>query len=125
MLPLHDMRIFAGQAIQADFLCEGRLILGVGRGAFAYELARMGKPIEESRERFDESLEVLIALFTREEVSWDGKYYRSVRITVMPRPLQSHAADHGRRADSRGDRGLGQAAGFTFKRRRLMRPSRR
>ena len=57
VLPLHDMRIFAGQAIQADILCEGRLILGVGRGAFAYELARMGKPIEESRERFDESLE--------------------------------------------------------------------
>jgi alkanesulfonate monooxygenase SsuD/methylene tetrahydromethanopterin reductase-like flavin-dependent oxidoreductase (luciferase family) len=87
VLPLHDMRIFAGQAIQADILCEGRLILGVGRGAFAYELARMGKPIEESRERFDESLNVLIALFTREEVSWDGKYYRFAPLTVMPRPV--------------------------------------
>jgi alkanesulfonate monooxygenase SsuD/methylene tetrahydromethanopterin reductase-like flavin-dependent oxidoreductase (luciferase family) len=87
VLPLHDMRIFAGQAIQADILCEGRLILGVGRGAFAYELARMGKPIEESRERFDESLNVLIALFTREDVSWDGKYYRFAPLTVMPRPV--------------------------------------
>ena len=87
VLPLHDMRIFAGQAIQADILCEGRLILGVGRGAFAYEMARMGKPIEESRERFDESLDVLMALFTREEVSWDGKYYRFAPITVMPRPV--------------------------------------
>jgi alkanesulfonate monooxygenase SsuD/methylene tetrahydromethanopterin reductase-like flavin-dependent oxidoreductase (luciferase family) len=87
VLPLHDMRIFAGQAIQADILCDGRLILGVGRGAFAYELARMGKPIEESRERFDESLNVLIALFTREEVSWDGKYYQFEAITVMPRPV--------------------------------------
>jgi len=87
VLPLHDMRVFAGQAIQADILCEGRLVLGVGRGAFAYELARMGKPIEESRERFDESLNVLIALFTREEVSWDGKYYRFAPITVMPRPV--------------------------------------
>jgi len=87
VLPLHDMRIFAGQAIQADILCEGRLILGVGRGAFAYEMARMGKPIEESRERFDESLDVLMALFTREEVSWDGKYYKFAPITVMPRPV--------------------------------------
>jgi alkanesulfonate monooxygenase SsuD/methylene tetrahydromethanopterin reductase-like flavin-dependent oxidoreductase (luciferase family) len=85
-LPLHDMRIFAGQVIQADILCEGRLVLGVGRGAFAYELARMGKPIEESRERFDESLNVLMALLAREEVSWDGKYYRFAPITVMPRP---------------------------------------
>jgi alkanesulfonate monooxygenase SsuD/methylene tetrahydromethanopterin reductase-like flavin-dependent oxidoreductase (luciferase family) len=87
VLPLHDMRIFAGQAIQADILCEGRLILGVGRGAFAYELARMGKPIAESRERFDESLNVLIALFTREEVSWNGKYYQFAPLTVMPRPV--------------------------------------
>jgi alkanesulfonate monooxygenase SsuD/methylene tetrahydromethanopterin reductase-like flavin-dependent oxidoreductase (luciferase family) len=87
VLPLHDMRIFAGQVVQADILCEGRLILGVGRGAFAYEMALMGKPIEESRERFDESLEVLIALLTREEVSWNGKYYRFGPLTIMPRPL--------------------------------------
>jgi alkanesulfonate monooxygenase SsuD/methylene tetrahydromethanopterin reductase-like flavin-dependent oxidoreductase (luciferase family) len=88
VLPLHDMRIFAGRAIEADILCEGRLILGVGRGAFAYEMARMGKPIEESRERFDESLDVLMALLTREEVSWDGKYYRFAPLTVMPRPVR-------------------------------------
>jgi len=87
VLPLHDMRIFAGQAVQAGILCEGRLMLGVGRGAFAYEMALMGKPIEESRERFDESLDVLIALLSREEVSWNGKYYRFGPLTVMPRPL--------------------------------------
>jgi alkanesulfonate monooxygenase SsuD/methylene tetrahydromethanopterin reductase-like flavin-dependent oxidoreductase (luciferase family) len=86
VLPLHDMRVFAGQVVQADILCEGRLILGVGRGAFGYELGRMGKPLEESRERFDESLEVLMALLSREEVSWDGKYYQFAPITVMPRP---------------------------------------
>jgi len=84
-LPLHDMRIFAGQVI----LCDGRLVLGVGRGAFAYELARMGKPIEESRERFDESLNVLMALLAREEVSWQGKYYQFAPITVMPRPRKT------------------------------------
>ncbi len=88
VLPLHDMRVFAGQAIQADILCDGRLILGVGRGAFAYELARMGKPIEESRERFDESLNLLMELFAREEVGWDGKYYKFAPITVMPRPVR-------------------------------------
>jgi len=59
-------------------LCDGRSARR-GRGAFAYELARMGKPIEESRERFDESLNVLMALLAREEVSWDGKYYQFAR----------------------------------------------
>jgi len=87
VLPLHDMRVFAGSAIQADILCGGRLILGVGRGAFAYEMARMDCPIEHSREKFDESLDVLMALFTREEVSWDGKYYKFPPLTVMPRPV--------------------------------------
>jgi flavin-dependent trigonelline monooxygenase, oxygenase component len=86
VLPLHDMRIFAGQVVQADILCDGRLILGVGRGAFAYEMARLGKPIEESRERFDESLNVLMALLEGEEVSWRGKFYQFEPLTVMPRP---------------------------------------
>lgn len=86
VLPLHDMRIFAGQVVQADILCEGRLILGVGRGAFAYEMARLGRPIEQSRERFDESLDVLTALLAGEEVSWHGKFYDFEPLTVMPTP---------------------------------------
>lgn len=88
VLPIHDMRIFAGQAIQADILCEGRLVLGVGRGAFGYELARLGTPIETTREKFDESLDLLLALFAGEEVSWSGKYYNFEPITVMPRPVR-------------------------------------
>src|ERR1700744_5283101 len=91
VLPIHDMRIFAGQVVLADILCDGRLVLGVGRGAFAYELARMGKPIEESRERFDESLGGLTELFAREEDSWNGKYYQFEPLTVIPRPVRKPA----------------------------------
>ncbi len=87
VLPLHDMRILAGEVAQADILCDGRLILGVGRGAFAYEMGRLGVPIETSRAKFEESLEVLTALLTREEVSWDGDYYRFEPLTTMPRPM--------------------------------------
>ena len=87
VLPLHDMRIFAGEVAQADILCDGRLILGVGRGAFAYEMSRLGVPLEVSRERFDESLEVLRLLLGEEEVSFNGKYYRFEPLTTMPRPL--------------------------------------
>lgn len=87
VLPLHDMRVFAGEVAMADILCDGRLVLGVGRGAFAYEMARLGSPIEDSREKFDESLNVLMALLTRQEVSWRGKYYNFEPLTIMPRPL--------------------------------------
>jgi len=87
VLPIRDMRVFAGEVAQADILTDGRLVLGVGRGAFGYEMGRLGSPIEESPEKFDESLDVLIALLTREEVGWSGKYYDFEPLTIMPRPL--------------------------------------
>ena len=86
VLPIRDMRIFAGEVVQASMLTEGRLVLGVGRGAFAYEVARLGTPIEETKPKFEESLAVLEALLTREDVSWDGHYYKFAPLTVMPRP---------------------------------------
>lgn len=88
VLPLRDMRIFAGELAQADILCDGRLVLGVGRGAFAYEMARLGTPIESSREKFDESLDVLMALLQGADVAWSGKYYDFKPLTVMPRPMR-------------------------------------
>lgn len=88
VLPLHDMRVYAGELVVADIFTEGRLLLGVGRGAFRYEMERMGVPMEETQERFNESLDVLQALLTREEVSWDGKYYKFDPITIMPRPVR-------------------------------------
>jgi len=88
VLPLHDPRILAGEVVQADMLCEGRLVLGVGRGAFGYEMGRLGVPIETSRDRFVETLEVLRALLEGEDVSWDGTCYRFEALTTMPRPVR-------------------------------------
>jgi alkanesulfonate monooxygenase SsuD/methylene tetrahydromethanopterin reductase-like flavin-dependent oxidoreductase (luciferase family) len=88
VLPIRDMRIFAGELSQADILSDGRMILGIGRGAFAYEIERLGVSMDTTRERLDESLAVLQALLTQEEVAWDGKYYQFQPITVMPRPMR-------------------------------------
>lgn len=88
VLPLHDMRIYAGEVVVADIFTEGRLLLGVGRGAFKYEMERLGVPMEETQARFNESLAVLQALLTEEEVSWDGDYYKFDPLTIMPRPLR-------------------------------------
>ena len=87
VLPIHDMRTFAGEVATADILTEGRLVLGVGRGAFAWELDRLGTPIESSKEKFIESLEVLKALLSKENYSFKGKYYNFNAITIMPRPI--------------------------------------
>ena len=88
VLPLHDMRVYAGEVICADIFTEGRLLLGVGRGAFEFEMDRLGVPLENTREKFDESLNVLQALLSRREVSWDGQYYKFPPLTVMPRPTK-------------------------------------
>jgi alkanesulfonate monooxygenase SsuD/methylene tetrahydromethanopterin reductase-like flavin-dependent oxidoreductase (luciferase family) len=81
------MRVYAGEVIAAQIFTNNRLILGVGRGAFAYEMALLDSPLDQSREKFNESLDVLTALLSREEVSWSGKYYNFDKLTVMPRPM--------------------------------------
>lgn len=88
VLPLHDMRILAGELVCADIFTDGRLMLGMGRGAFGFEMDRLGVPLEISREKFDESLNLLQALLTEEEVSWNGKYYQFEPLTIMPRPVR-------------------------------------
>jgi alkanesulfonate monooxygenase SsuD/methylene tetrahydromethanopterin reductase-like flavin-dependent oxidoreductase (luciferase family) len=87
VLPLHDMRTYAGEVATADILTDGRLILGVARGAFPWEMKRLGTPIEYSKEKFTESLEVLQKLLSEEEVSFSGKYYNFEALTIMPRPI--------------------------------------
>jgi len=88
VLPLHDMRTYAGEVVMADVLTNGRLVLGLGRGGYAYEMERLGVPMADTRERFEESVDVLQALLTRVDVSWEGKYYKFKPLTVMPRPMR-------------------------------------
>ncbi len=85
-LPLRDMRIFAGEVVQAQALCDGRLMLGVGKGAFAYETERIGVPFGDTKPRFEEDLKILEALLTRADVSWDSPRYSFAPLTIMPRP---------------------------------------
>ena len=89
VLPIHDMRIFAGEVAVTDILTQGRLILGVGRGAFAWEMKNLGSQIKDSKEKFIESLEVLKLLLSKKNVSWKGKYYNFEPITIMPRPISN------------------------------------
>lgn len=85
-LPIRDMRVFAGEVVQAQALCDGRLMLGVGKGAFGYETGRLGVPFDSTKPHFDESLAVLEALLTQDEVSWQGAHYTFDPLTIMPRP---------------------------------------
>ena len=85
-LPLRDMRVFAGEIVQAQALCDGRLMLGVGKGAFACETDRMEVPFDQTKPRFEEDLKLLEALLTGEDVSWNSPRYKFKDLTIMPRP---------------------------------------
>ncbi len=73
-----------------DLLTGGRLDIGVGRGYQHMEFRGLNIPIEESRERFVEQLDLMQQAWTREDFTFHGKHYQvPVPITVLPHPVQS------------------------------------
>jgi alkanesulfonate monooxygenase SsuD/methylene tetrahydromethanopterin reductase-like flavin-dependent oxidoreductase (luciferase family) len=59
-----------------DNLSSGRLEIGVGRGVSPFELAYYGIPFMDSREIFDEALEVIVAGLRSERLTHRGPHYR-------------------------------------------------
>jgi alkanesulfonate monooxygenase SsuD/methylene tetrahydromethanopterin reductase-like flavin-dependent oxidoreductase (luciferase family) len=88
LLPLHNPVKIAEEAAICDLLSDGRLELGVGRGTAPLHYAGYAIPQEESRERFDEALEFILAAWGNERFSFDGRYFRARDLTIVPRPLQ-------------------------------------
>src|SRR5262245_57133574 len=88
LLPLHSPVKMAEEAATADILSGGRLEFGVGRGTAPIHYVGYNIPQEESRERFEEALEVILQAWTNEPFSYHGKYFQAQNLTVIPKPLQ-------------------------------------
>jgi alkanesulfonate monooxygenase SsuD/methylene tetrahydromethanopterin reductase-like flavin-dependent oxidoreductase (luciferase family) len=88
LLPLHNPVKMVEDAATLDVLSGGRLEFGVGRGATPVYFAGYSVPMEESRERFEESLEVILRAWTSERLSYQGKYFRVQDLTLAPKPVQ-------------------------------------
>jgi alkanesulfonate monooxygenase SsuD/methylene tetrahydromethanopterin reductase-like flavin-dependent oxidoreductase (luciferase family) len=71
-----------------DHISGGRFDLGVGRSGFATSYAGYGIPYEESRERFQECLDILLQAWTQDTFSYTGKYYSFSDVCVVPKPRQ-------------------------------------
>jgi len=88
VLPLcHPIRT-AEEAATVDQLSQGRLDFGVGRSGFPRAYAGYGIPYGESRDRFQESLEVILKAWTQHRFSHTGKYFTFNEMIVVPRPYQ-------------------------------------
>ena len=88
LLPLqHPVRI-AERAALVDMLSNGRLLLGLGRAYQPKEFAGFDMDPAESRERFNEGLEMLLGTFTQKNFSYEGKYWSCNDVTLFPKPVQ-------------------------------------
>ena len=88
LLPLHNPVKIAEDAATLDVISNGRLEFGVGRGATPVYFAGYDVPQEESRERFEESLEVILRAWTNERLSYQGRYFRVQDVQLTPKPVQ-------------------------------------
>jgi len=88
ILPFHHPLRLAEQMALVDIISSGRLDVGVGRGNRPAEFAGYRVPQVESRERFDETVEILRLAWTRERFSFHGRFFDVDDVRVIPKPVQ-------------------------------------
>jgi alkanesulfonate monooxygenase SsuD/methylene tetrahydromethanopterin reductase-like flavin-dependent oxidoreductase (luciferase family) len=88
ILPFHDPIRLAEELAMVDILSGGRLDVGVGRGNRPVEFAGYRVPQIESRERFEETLAIMLRAWTEERFAWEGRYYTVPEVRVIPKPVQ-------------------------------------
>jgi alkanesulfonate monooxygenase SsuD/methylene tetrahydromethanopterin reductase-like flavin-dependent oxidoreductase (luciferase family) len=89
LLPLGNPIHLAEDVATLDHISQGRVEFGVGRGTFPDTHDGFNSPYAESRERFDEYLEIILKAWTTERFSFTGKHYHCEDLYVRPKPLQT------------------------------------
>jgi alkanesulfonate monooxygenase SsuD/methylene tetrahydromethanopterin reductase-like flavin-dependent oxidoreductase (luciferase family) len=89
VLPFHDPVRLVEEASTVDLLSGGRLDLGVGRGFQWAEFNGFDISLEDSTERYDEALEVILKAWRApERFTHEGRFWRYNDISVEPKPAQ-------------------------------------
>jgi alkanesulfonate monooxygenase SsuD/methylene tetrahydromethanopterin reductase-like flavin-dependent oxidoreductase (luciferase family) len=88
-LPYRSPAVLAKMAETFDRLSGGRLILGLGAGASDEEFLGFGLGSRSPREKIDalaEALEVIRGVWTRPGFTFTGRFYRTDRAELTPKP---------------------------------------
>ncbi|MGH2451087.1 MAG: TIGR03621 family F420-dependent LLM class oxidoreductase [Candidatus Limnocylindria bacterium] len=83
--------MLAREAATVDLLSDGRLELGLGAGWLRRDYESLGIAYDRGATRVDrlrEAIVVLKRLFTEEEVTFEGRYYRLSAAVAKPKPVQ-------------------------------------
>jgi alkanesulfonate monooxygenase SsuD/methylene tetrahydromethanopterin reductase-like flavin-dependent oxidoreductase (luciferase family) len=99
----HPIRL-ATQLALLDNLCDGRLDVGIGHGTNynEYEFVGYGLRSDDSRERMEETLEVMVRAWTESPVIHEGKFYQLRLPALRPTPRQRPYPPIWRAASSAG-----------------------
>jgi alkanesulfonate monooxygenase SsuD/methylene tetrahydromethanopterin reductase-like flavin-dependent oxidoreductase (luciferase family) len=82
----------ARETVSLDHLAKGRLILGVGLGSDMFgEISTFDGPTADKAraQALDESLQVLLGLWSGEPFAFDGTHFRVRETRFLPKPLQN------------------------------------
>ena len=86
ILPWNDPLRVVEKAAMLDAISEGRMILGMGRGAARREFRAFRQDLADSREMFDEAAIIIMEGLETGFVEADTKHYQQPRTEVRPRP---------------------------------------
>jgi alkanesulfonate monooxygenase SsuD/methylene tetrahydromethanopterin reductase-like flavin-dependent oxidoreductase (luciferase family) len=89
-IPFRPPGILAKMVSTLDILSNGRIILGVGAGWSKEEFDGYSE-WNEPKIRVDktiEGLELIVKLWTQNEVNFEGKFYRAKAAVLEPKPMQ-------------------------------------
>jgi len=89
-MPFHHPVRLATQLALLDNLSKGRIDVGIGKGTVynEYEFVGHGLRSTDSRERLEESLEILDRIWTESPLTYKGKYYNIHVPQLRPHPVQ-------------------------------------
>jgi len=84
----HPLRL-AEEVALLDVLTGGRVNWGAGRGFDPTEFRAFGISAEESAARFREAVEIVLAAWQNERLTWRGEHWQFEDVEVLPKPHQS------------------------------------
>jgi probable F420-dependent oxidoreductase len=87
VLPYRNPFVVAKSGATLDLLSGGRFTLAVGVGYLQSEFAALGVSYDERAELFEEALRVIRAIWTEDDISYEGKHFNAKGITAHPRPI--------------------------------------
>ena len=88
ILPLQHPILHAKALATADWMSGGRMVVTFGLGSVRKEYDYLGVPFEQRGAIADEYLEAIIALWTQERPTFEGKYVSFRDIGFDPKPVQ-------------------------------------